>query len=276
MTLAVSAVELAELAAATLVTGAVSGFMAGLFGIGGGAVLVPVLYQVFGVIGVDEAVRMHVALGTSMAVVLPTAVRSWRAHAARGTVDADVLRGWIVAVPVGVGLASLVAAAISGAGLRGIFAVLTVLVGVKMLLGRTDIRLGDRLPGRVANAAVGAAIGFLATLMGIGGGVFATLYMTLYGRPILNAISTSAGVGVVIAVPATLGYVLAGWGDGGLPPLSLGFVNLAGVAFIIPAALLVTPLGVRVAHVLPPRLLEIGFGCFLLAVSARFFLTLVG
>ncbi len=266
---------LAELALAVLVTGAVVGVLAGLFGIGGGAIIVPVLYEIFAVAGVDESIRMHVALGTSLGVVVPTAVRSVRGHWKRGTVDMDVLRPWVIAIPVGVVLGSVTVASLSSAGLRGIFAVLATLFAAKMLFGRADWRLGETLPGGVPNAILGAVIGFISTLMGIGGGVMSTVYMTLYGRTLLQAISTSAGVGVLIAVPGTIGYMAAGWGAPGLPPLSIGFVSLLGVALIIPAALLTTPFGVRLAHSWPRRRLEIGFGIFLLTVAARFASSLV-
>lgn len=268
-------VQILEFAAAVALTGAVSGFLAGLFGIGGGAVIVPVLYQVLGAIGVDEAVRMHVALGSSMAIVLPTAVRSVMAHHARGTVDMAVLRAFAVGVPLGVAAASLVVAAVSGAGLRAIFAAAIVLISLKMLLGRASWRLGDTLPGRWTTGTVGLAIGFLSTLMGVGGGVFSTLYLTLFGRPVLQAISTSAGVGVLIAVPGTIGYMIAGWGRAGLPPFSIGYVNVVAVALVIPVALLATPLGVAVAHRLDKRRLEVLFGLFLLAVATRFVVSLL-
>jgi uncharacterized membrane protein YfcA len=266
---------LAELALAVLLTGAVVGVLAGLFGIGGGAIIVPVLYEIFAVVGVDEGIRMHVALGTSLGVVLPTAVRSFRAHLKRGTVDMAVLKPWVFAVPAGVVLGSLIVASLSSAGLRGVFAVLATLFAAKMLFGRAEWRLGDTLPTGVPNAVVGIVIGFISTLMGIGGGVMSTVYMTLYGRSLLQAISTSAGVGALIAVPGTLGYMAAGWGVPGLPPLSIGFVSLIGVGLIIPAALVTTPLGVRLAHSWPRRRLEIGFGIFLLTVAARFASSLI-
>jgi len=268
-------VLLAELAVAVLLTGAVVGVLAGLFGIGGGAVIVPVLYEIFAYMGVDESIRMHVALGTSLGVVLPTAVRSFRAHLARGTVDMPVLRPWVVSIPAGVVLGAVTVASITSGELRAIFAVLATVFALKMLFGRADWRLGETMPGLVPNGIVGVVIGFISTLMGIGGGVMSTVYMTLYGRTLLQAISTSAGVGVLIAVPGTLGYMLAGWGVPGLPPLSIGFVSVLGVVLIIPAALVTTPLGVRLAHSLPRRRLEIAFGIFLLLVAARFASTLL-
>ena len=119
------------------------------------------------------------------------------------------------------------------------------------------------------------AIGYFSTLMGIGGGVMNNTFMTLYGRPMHEAVATSSGVGVMIAIPGTLGYVWAGWGAPGLPPGSTGFVNWIAVAIIIPIALLVTPWGVQLAHALSRRQLEISFGLFCVFVSARFFSSLV-
>jgi uncharacterized protein len=275
MEITASPVELIELAVAIMVSGAVSGILAGLFGIGGGAVVVPVLYQGLTILGVDEAVRMHLSVGTSLAIIVPTSIRSFLAHRKRGAVDMDYLKTWMIPVPVGVVAASLVAAIISGAALRGIFAAIALIVGIRLLLNRDSWRLGDHIPGNPVHAVVGVLIGFLSTLMGIGGGVLNNTYMTLFGRPIHQAVATSAGVGTLIAVPGVIGYIWAGWGDAGLPPLSAGFVNLLGLVLVVPITVLVAPLGVRLAHALSRRQLEIGFGIFLLAVSARFVVTLL-
>jgi uncharacterized membrane protein YfcA len=274
--IAASPGELAGLAAATVASGAVSGLLAGVFGIGGGAVIVPVLYQGLTFLGVDEAVRMHLSVGTSLAVIVPTSIRSFMAHRQRGAVDMDLLRGWILAVPAGVVIASIVAASISGAGLRGIFAVIACVVGLRLLLNRDSWRLGNELPGNPIRAGVGVLIGFLSTLMGIGGGVLNNTFMTLFGRPIHQAVATSAGVGVLISIPGVIGYIWAGWNDALLPPFSAGFVNLVGVLLVIPVSIIAAPFGVRIAHALTRRQLEIAFGLFLLFVSARFALTLIG
>lgn len=193
--------------------GTVAGVLAGLFGIGGGAILVPVFYQVFGLVGVDEAVRMHLSVGTSIAVIVPTSIRSFMAHKARGAVDAELLRSWIIAVPLGVAAASLIAASVSSAGLRGIFAAIAVIVGLRMLLNRPSWRIGSDLPPNPLRAMVGALIGLLSALMGIGGGVLNNTFMTLFGRPVHQAVATSAGVGVLISIPGLIGYVWAGWGQ---------------------------------------------------------------
>lgn len=267
--------EIAVFALAVAASGAVSGLMAGVFGIGGGAVLVPVFYQVLGLLGVEEAVRMHLAVGTSLAIIVPTSLRSFTSHRARGVVDMALLRSFAVPVPAGVVLASLTAAFISSAGLRTIFAVITVLVAIRLLFNRESWRIGGEIPGNPARGAIGAAIGYFSTLMGIGGGVMNNTFMTLYGRPMHQAVATSSGVGVMIAIPGTVGYVWAGWGVPGLPAGSTGYVNWIAVALVIPIALIVTPWGVRMAHALRKRQLEIAFGLFCVAVSARFFWSLL-
>jgi len=271
--------QLAPFIILLLVAGVVAGFLAGVFGIGGGAILVPVFYQMFGELGVDEAVRMHLSVGTSLAIIVPTSLRSYFSHLARGNVDIELLRAWVFVVPCGVVVASVITAYISGAGLRVIFAVIAVIVGVKLLFARESWRLGDDLPGNPARSIAGGLIGFFSTFMGIGGGVITNTFMTLYGRPMHQAVSTSSGVGILISVPGTIGYVLAGlWGAGEnvtLPPYSIGFVNLLTVAFIILITMVVAPLGVRAAHALPQRYLELGFGLFMFLVAGRFFYSLV-
>ena len=267
--------ELAVFALAIASAGAVSGFLAGILGIGGGAVLVPVFYQVFGLLGVDDAVRMHVSVGSSLAIIVATSLRSFSGHYARGAVDMALLRSYVVAVPAGVVLASLTAASISSAGLRAVFAVVVFIIGLRMLFNREHWRLGTEVPGNPIRPAVGMLTGFLSTLMGIGGGVMNNTFMTLYGRPIHEAIATSSGVGVLIAIPGTIGYIWAGWGNPLLPALSTGFVNWIAVALVIPITIAVAPLGVRVAHALKKRQLELAFGIFSMVVSARFFVSLL-
>ena len=267
--------EIAVFALAVALSGVVSGLMAGVFGIGGGAVLVPVFYQVFGLLGVEEAVRMHLSVGSSLAIIIPTSLRSFTSHKARGAVDMELLRSFYVPIPVGVVLASLTAALISSEGLRIIFAVITLLVAFRLLFNRESWRIGTEIPGNPARGVIGVLIGYFSTLMGIGGGVMNNTFMTLYGRPMHQAVATSSGVGVMIAIPGTLGYIWAGWGAPGLPVASTGYVNWIAVAIIIPIALVVTPWGVRLAHALSKRQLEVAFGLFCVFVSARFFWSLV-
>lgn len=270
MDASVSLPELASLAAALAASGLLVGLLAGIFGVGGGAVIVPVMHQALGFLGFSEAVTMHIAIGSSLAIIIPTSIKSFRAHRARGAVDMDLLRSWVVAVPLGVVAASFVAAGVSGDGLQAIFACIALLVALKLLFNRDSWRLGGDLPHGAARFLVGGVIGFLSTLMGVGGGVMANTFMTVYGRSIHNAVATASGVGILIAIPATVGYMLAGWNAEGLPPFSLGYVNLLGVAIITPLSLATASLGVRIAHALSKRQLETGFGLFLMLVSARF------
>lgn len=262
--------DIAAFAVAIAGAGAVAGLLAGLFGIGGGAVLVPVFYQIFGLFGVDESVRMHLSVGSSLAIIVPTSLRSAHAHFRHGVVDMSLLKSFVVAVPAGVVAASVTAAYLSSAGLRAVFAAILALVGLKLLLNRPGWRIGEDIPGNPVRAVVGFVIGYLSTLMGIGGGVLNNTFMTLFGRPMHQAVATSAGVGVLISIPGFIGYVWAGWGLPQLPVASTGYINWIAVALVIPVTLVTAPLGVRIAHALKKRYLEIGFGLFALVVSARF------
>lgn len=268
--------DLALFALALAAAGVVSGLLAGIFGIGGGAILVPVFYQVFGYLDVPEAVRMHLSIGTSIAIIVPTSLRSFTSHRKRGAVDMDLLRSWTVALPLGAILASVIAAMISSVGLRLVFVAIALLVALRMLFNRETWRIGDTLPGGVAGQIAGVVIGTLSGLMGIGGGVLNNTYMTSYGRPIHQAVATSSGVGVLISIPGIFGYIWAGWGAAGLPPGSAGFINWIAVALIVPIALVVTPWGVRLAHAMSKRQLEVGFGLFLIFVSMRFLYSIYG
>lgn len=275
MLAAIPANELVLFAVALVGAGVIAGLLAGLFGIGGGAVLVPVFYQTYGLLGIDEAVRMHVSVGTSLAIIIPTSMRSFWAHYQKGAVDMALLKAFVLPVLAGVLIASLIAASISSAGLRILFAAIAFVIAFKMLFGRETWVFGADLPGRIGTSIAGVIIGLISALMGIGGGVLNNSFMTLFGRPIHQAVATSAGVGVLISVPGIFGYFWAGWGATGLPPFSTGFVNWLTVLLIIPVTLLVAPYGARLAHKWPKRRLEIGFGLFLVFVGARFLWTLI-
>ncbi|MBX9455697.1 MAG: sulfite exporter TauE/SafE family protein [Rhizobium sp.] len=266
--------EMIVFAAALLVAGGAAGVLAGLFGVGGGAILVPVFYQVYGLLGVPDSVRTHVAVGTSLAIIVPTSIRSFQAHRLRGAVDMDVLRGWALCIPLGTVLAAIVAAQVPGAVLRIVFMALAMLIAFKMFFNRESWRFGTEMPRGPVNAVAGGAIGLLSGLMGIGGGTLSNLWMTLWNRTVHQSVATSSGVGVLISIPGLVGYVWAGWGEPGLPPLSTGFVNWITVALVIPVSLLAAPLGVRLAHALTRRQLEVSFAIFLLLVSLRFLVSL--
>jgi uncharacterized protein len=271
----VSSGELAALIGAILAAGFATGLLAGLLGIGGGGILVPVLYEIFGAVGVDEAVRMHLAVGTSLAVIVPTSLRSFAGHRTRGAVDMDLVHGMALPVVAGVMLGAVLARHANEAVLKGIWVAAASLVSLKLFLGRQDWRLGEAIPGQPFRAIYGGFVGLLSTLMSIGGGVFITALMTFYGHPIQRAIATSSAFGPIIGIPGALGFVWAGWHAAGLPPGSLGYVSLLGALLIIPTSVLAAPLGVRLAHGISRRKLELAFATFLAVVGARFLLSLI-
>ena len=268
--------ELAWLTSAIVVAAVVTGILAGLFGIGGGAVIVPVLYEVFRVLGVPEEVRMQLCVGTSLAIIVPTNIRSYLAHRAQNMVLPDVLRQWAVPSVIGVAVGALAAAVAPAAWFRLAFVVIATLIALKLLLGRESWRVSDQLPSGIAMRAYGFLVGLASSLMGVSGGSVANAILTLHGKSIHNAVATSAGLGVPITIAGTVGYVLAGLPHQALlPPLSIGYVSLVGFAVMAPVASLTASYGARLAHRLPKRTLEIAFGLFLLAAAMRFLLTLV-
>ncbi|MGP3698474.1 sulfite exporter TauE/SafE family protein [Rhodobacter sp. NSM] len=265
---------IAALIAALAAAGALTGFLAGLFGIGGGAISVPVFFEVFRLIGHPPEVAMPLAVGTSLAVIVPTSIVSARAHMQRGTVDIDLLKLWALPILVGVAIGSALASVAPPKVFQGVFVGVALVISTKLLTGG-GWRLGEGLPGRAVMRAYGAVIGLVSALMGIGGGAISSLILTLHGVTIHRAVSTAAGVGVLIAIPGTLGYMIAGWGQPGLPPDALGFVSTAAFLLTIPTSMLTARLGVALAHRLSKKSLERAFGCFLLIVCARFLAAMV-
>jgi uncharacterized membrane protein YfcA len=276
MVLHVPPSELAWLAAAIVASGVVTGILAGLFGIGGGAVIVPVLYEVFRILGVPEEVRMQLCIGTSLAIIVPTTIRSYLAHRERGEGIRDVVRQWAVPAVVGVAIGSLLAAFAPAIVFKIAFVVIISFIAVKLLFGRESWRLADDLPGRPAMTFYGFLVGLCSSLLGISGGSVSNTILMLYGRSIHNSVAVSAGLGVPISLAGTLGYALAGLHhQSELPPLSIGFVSVIGVVLMAPVSSFVAAYGARLAHVLSRRSLEIAFGVFLLAVAARFLVSLL-
>lgn len=263
------------LAGSLIGAGLLTGFIAGLLGIGGGGIMVPVLYEMFGLLGVPDAIRMHVSVGTSLAVIVPTSITSFRAHKARGTVDTDVLTSMAPWVILGVLLGAVMARYASRVALQAIWAGAATVIAAKMLLAREHWRLGDSLPGNPGRAIYAMFTGFVSVLMSIGGGAFVSTFMTLYGRRIHSAVSTASGFGPLVSIPGAIGFVIAGWGASGLPPGSIGYVCLIGALMLIPATVLAAPVGVRVAYGLSRRSLEIAFGLFMAAVALKYVIALL-
>lgn len=253
--------------------GFLSGLLAGLFGIGGGAVVVIALYEAFSAIGVDPSVRMHLATGTALAVLAPTTFRSFSAHRARGSVDLDLVRRLAPWIMLGVVGGVLIASRTSGDFLKWVWICMGSFLALRMGLGRDDWRLGEAIPRSFLVEAYAAFVGCISALMSIGGGAYITLLMTLYGRTLHQAVGTSSAFGPLIAVPAVIGFAWAGWDKPLLPAGSLGYVSLIGAALVIPTGLLGAPVGAGLAHGWPKRKLEIAFAIFMGAVVLRHLLT---
>ena len=248
--------ELLQLALLLVAVGALSGFLAGVFGIGGGAILVPVFYECFRLAGVPLEVRMPLCVGTSLAIIIPTSIRSYRAHHARGAVDMEILRAWWLPVLVGVIAGSVIARYAPERLFKIVFVTVAWSAAARLLLARETWKFGDDLPQGPLMRVYGFFVGLLSTLMGVGGGLFANLLMTFYGRPIHQAVATSSALAVLISIPGALGYVYAGWPVAAhypdvlalQSPFAIGYVSLIGAVLVMPTSLLTAPLGVRVAH----------------------------
>lgn len=256
-------------AAALLGTGIAAGLLAGLLGVGGGIVIVPVLFNLFILLDIDPAVRMHLAVGTSLATIIPTSIVSARSHGRKGAVDPALLKSWGPAILLGTLIGTGLAAFLDGRVLTGVFGVVALIVALNMGFGRRDRHLARALPREPARAALGATVGMFSALMGIGGGTLSVPLLTLFNYPIHRAVGTAAAIGLIIAIPGSLGYVIGGWQASGLPPYSLGHVSLIGFALIVPTTMLCAPLGVRLAHILSPNGLRKAFAVFLGLTALR-------
>lgn len=257
------------LAGAMLLSGGIAGILAGLLGIGGGIVLVPVLEAALAYLGVDEAIRMHVAVATSLATIIPTSIASSRAHHRRQSVDVALVRRWALFLLLGSLAGTLIASQVHGRVLAAIFAVMTLLVAIRMILPLEGKSVAAEVPRGPLVSAIPTGIGALSSMMGIGGGTFSVATLSLFNQPIHRAVGTAALFGLLISLPGTAGFIVTGWGDPRLPPGSFGYVNLIGFACIAPATFLAAPFGARIAHGLSRRRLSLLFGVFLLVVSLR-------
>jgi uncharacterized membrane protein YfcA len=275
--------ELIELALLLIAVGALSGFLAGVFGIGGGAILVPVFYECFRLAGVPLEVRMPLCIGTSLAIIIPTSLSSFRAHYKRGAVDMDVLRRWWLPIVLGVLAGSVTARYAPERLFKIVFVLVAWFAAGRLLLARDNWKLGHELPRDPLMRVYGFFIGLLSTLMGVGGGLFANLLMTFYGRPIHQAVATSSALAVLISIPGAIGYVYAGWPAAArFPdvaalqlPFAIGYVSLIGALLVMPTTLITAPLGVKVAHALSKRALETAFGIYMFIVGGRFAISLL-
>ncbi len=257
------------LLALLVATGVVAGLIAGMFGIGGGVVIVPALYHLLGEVGASDETRMHAAVATSLATIVVTSLRSARAHMKRGAVDMGVIRTWVPWIIFGSFAGSLLARFVPGTALTGLFGVGAMLIAVRMLVVDKPKPLRADLPGGAARAGLGTGIGFASSWMGIGGGVFGVMLLTLCGRTIHQAVGTAAGFGAAIGGPAALGFIISGLGVEGRAAGSLGYVNAPAFAVVITLTFIFAPLGARIAHAMSQSLLQRLFGAGLILVAIQ-------
>ena len=261
--------EIVLLVLLMLGTGASAGLLAGLLGVGGGIVIVPILFLVFDALDFPASVAMHVAVATSLATIVPTSMASARAHRAGGNLDEAMFSRWAPFIALGAAIGGLLAGALGATGLKLVFGTVALLVAINMAWPDRP-SAGARLPGgTLAQGGIAGGIGLFSALMGIGGGSLSVPTLTMFSVPTHRAVGTAAAFGFVIAVPAVLGFVWSGWAVPGRPPGSLGYVNLIAAAAIFPMAMLLAPFGARLAQALPAKRLRLAFAFFLGITALR-------
>jgi len=266
--------QLLMFAGALLITGVVTGYAAGLFGIGGGSIMVPVLYFVFSLLGIPNDIIMKCAVATSSAVIIIGSLRSVRTHHQHGAVDwhllwpGNPLKSWGLWIGAGALFAAwYLGKILSGKQLSLIFGVVTFLISLQFIFGRPNWKLRETVPGGLALPVGGGGIGMLSSLMGIGGGALSVSLMLMCAVPIKRAIATASGIGVFISIPSTIGWIIGGLGVEGRPMFSMGYVNLIGFLFIALSLVFIVPFGARATHKMDQAKLRRVFGIFLLLVA---------
>jgi uncharacterized membrane protein YfcA len=263
--------QLAIMAAVLLGVGLCGGILAGLLGVGGGIVIVPVLYHLMSLLDIDSDVAMKLAVGTSLATIIPTSIVSMRSHLRKDAVDIPLLKNWGPAIAVGVVLIGIV----KGEVMIGVFAVTAAAVAIHMAFAPEGLRLADHLPSGVPRFGIGMLIGVVSTMMGIGGGTLTVPTLVLCNYPIRRAVGTASAIGLIIAFPGTIGAIIGGWGSDELPPWSLGNVSLIALVILAPATMLAAPWGAKLAHSIKTRNLRRAFALFLGITSVRMFIDLL-
>lgn len=256
-----------------LLCGAVAGLLAGLLGVGGGIVIVPMLYHVFTFVGVDKAVVMPLAIGTSLATIIVSSVMSARGHHARGNVDSALVRRWLPGVVLGVLFGTWLGSALPGETLRMLFGAFMTLVAIHMFVtSRRKLTVSDHLPATRWQRMMASGVGTVAAMLGIGGGTLVVPLLNFFSYPMHRAVGSAAVVGMIVSLPAALGYVATGWGLASLPPGSTGYVNWLAFAALVPMTMLFAPLGVHWCQRLDVFRLRQVFSLVLMAVGLKMLL----
>ena len=268
----VSLLTVVVLASALFLAGAVAGITAGLFGNGGGFVVVPALLAVFPLFSDDYSRHIYVAVGTSLATIIVSSSRAVHAHKSRNAVDFEVLKSWAPWLVVGVLFGLYVASMIDGSSLMLVFAIGVLIYSFYFLFPQWFAgRGGFSMPTGVGCATLATALGGFSSLLGIGGGTITVVTMVMCGRKVHQAVATASGVGVIISVPGALGFLVLGWNATGLPVGSIGYINLPALLAVCLTSVITAPIGARWAHSLNEIHLKRIFGVYLLGVSSTMF-----
>lgn len=252
-----------------LITGVIGGLIAGLFGVGGGIVIVPILFWIFTSLNFPNEILMHMAIGSSLATIIPTSISSARAHYHRGSIEIDIIKKWAPGIFLGAIIGGLSGKYFSVNELKYLFASIAFLVALNMFF-KEPLRLGNKFPkSRLLNIIMSSLIGLVSSLMGVGAGTLGVPALVALSVPIHKAIGTAAALGLFIAVPATLGLAFSGFNIPNRPPMSIGYVNLIAFFIMFPLTVFFAPVGVKLAHRINQRALKSIFGIFLIITSIK-------
>jgi len=252
-----------------LITGVIGGLIAGLFGVGGGIVIVPILFWIFTSLNFPNEILMHMAIGSSLATIIPTSISSARAHYHRGSIEIDIIKKWAPGIFLGAIIGGLSGKYFSVNELKYLFASIAFFVALNMFF-KEPLRLGNNFPkSRLLNIIMSSLIGLVSSLMGVGAGTLGVPALVALSVPIHKAIGTAAALGLFIAVPATLGLAFSGFNIPNRPPMSIGYVNLIAFFIMFPLTVFFAPVGVKLAHRINQRALKSIFGVFLIITSIK-------
>ena len=268
--------EIISLVAGLAVASAIAGILAGLLGVGGGIVIVPALFWLFTFINFNPELSMHMAVATSLATIIATSISSMRAHHKKGAVDIELLKRWAPGVALGALSGGFLAKFIDPAGLKSIFGAVALVVAINLATPKTLVVAKHVPSGKAATSMISYIIGLVSSLMGIGGGTLSVPVLASFSYPIHRAVGTASAFGLVIAVPAVIGFIYSGHDIAGRPPFSLGYVNLVAAIIILPFTTFFAPIGARLAHSLDAVWVKRAFALFLSITAIRMLASVVG